>query len=120
MRIRTKYAGKCDECGTEIPQGNQAEWHRTGRLTCLGCWLEGPVDPPHQDFPDDNGIAIWSGDDEPPEPCDYCHAAPCRCNSEYAKGVADANAYLDNKRFLGEEEANRLAVEDEIRRGGEW
>lgn len=120
MRITAKYAGKCNECGNVVQQGDQVEWHRAWGLTCLSCHFAEPETPPERDFPDDGGIVIGGSYDEPPEPCDYCHAAPCRCNSEYQAGVADANRYLENKRFLGEEEANRLAVEEEIRRGGEW
>ena len=60
-----------------------------------------------------------------PNICDQCgaayHQSECpRCSFEYNQGVAEANAYMDSVLFLGEEEANRLAVEDEIRRGGEW
>lgn len=43
MTITLKYAGKCVECGTALPQGTAAHWHRgrrrgmPGYVVCFVC-----------------------------------------------------------------------------------
>lgn len=37
MTITLKYAGKCRECGTALPQGTQAHWRKRAGVTCFTC-----------------------------------------------------------------------------------
>ncbi len=63
-------------------------------------------------------------DMDEPRICDECgtahHTSKCqRCEGEYQAGVNDAKRYQENRHWLGEEAAEALEIEQEMR-GLDW
>lgn len=130
MRIRTRYPGKCVECGKAIPKGVDVEWSpRFGTVVCLDCWLAEPdMGPPERDFPPEEEPIVVSSEPDEPLICGecgrqtshlVCGVCSC-CNHEYHQGVQDVETWRLNKAIYGEEAAERMAIEDELRRGWDY
>lgn len=94
--ITLKYDGVCRKCGEEIPAGSKAHWARGA-----GVWCQGGCD---------------SADVNPDPEIAQAHREQARMDSEYNAGVADANRYLDDKRFYGEELADQWEMDAELAR----
>lgn len=118
MRIKAKFSSRCRDCGDAIMAGDTIEWARGAGAQCVVCADEDMIVNAEQQ------VGREISDLDEPAICDECgtahHGSSCRrCDSEYAAGVADANRYLENRRFFGEEMAERMEIEQEMR-GLDW
>lgn len=91
MRVITaKFAGKCRKCGERFDAGEKILWDR-----CLGsrhtvCEKDKPYDPER-----------------------------AAADREYNAGVADYNRWKEDRRMFGDEVADALDIERELR-FGDW
>lgn len=106
-RLTAKYPGRCRECGGKIYPGDDIAWAGRGRTYHEACW-ENP-----------NGAA-HPGELNEPDVCDECGRAhygrTCHyCNAEYARGVQDVENWRWNRMIYGDEMAEAMEIEREIR-----
>jgi len=106
MKIISRYDGQCRTCGEAITKGDQIEWSRRGGARHPSCCRPGP------------NRSRYSGDYDPELAA--ARRERRRDDMDYAMGQADAGRYLDMVRLLGEETANEMELENEIRRGWDY
>jgi hypothetical protein len=94
MRIITaKFAGKCRKCNERFEAGEKIMWDR-----CLGSR--------HTSCPEPEAV------ERDPE--------RARDNAEYNAGVADYNRWKEDRAMFGDEVADALDIERELRFGSDY
>lgn len=94
--IKVKYESRCRKCGKTLPIGSTARWSKGRGVWCL------------------NGCPSYEADLD--AEIDLECRERIRMDSEYAKGVAEAERYLSDKAIYGEELAEQWAYEDDFNR----
>ena len=87
MRITAKYAGACRGCGGSIEPGTEIEWSRRGGSFHTGCRPSGQG------------------------------GRPSRGDHQYWQGRRDVDNWHENIRMFGQEAADRMEFERELREG---
>ncbi len=99
--MRARYASKCPVCGDAIDPGD--EIRKRGRRWAHASCEAAPTTSEPDRFEDDGS-----------------YRERMRDEADYQRGVAEANAYLQNKAMFGEELADRWELERELREGWDY
>lgn len=112
-----RYQTKCRACGEYINPGDQIVRARNARI-----WVHAscPVEKPEADTSaQDNWNDPYGGYGADPEAM-LAARERAAMDAEYNRGVADAETYLWNKRFMGEEYAEAEEMARELRDPEGW
>ena len=91
--MQARYKGKCPGCGEAFAAGATIARHRNGRWGHIRCAVAPAVRvAPHVNT----------------------------ANADYQRGVADAEAYIGDRQWLGEDMANALAFERDFNAPEGW
>lgn len=89
-RFPAKYAGQCSACGREIEKGTMIKWSRSEGAFHENCAPTGP-----------NGTMT-------------------RADTEYHQGMADVDNWHENISMFGQEAADAMEIEREMREGWDY
>lgn len=123
-KIRTltaKYRSRCVTCGQEIAPGDRIVCAGPKRTMHEGCFARGPEVA-------DSAGRPWRAGERPEHVGTYAdedfvemsngrRLTQREADSEYARGVAEAQRYLDDRRIYGAELADAWELERELREG---
>ena len=91
-RIKAKFASKCMRCRGPVAAGSTVIWTPRVGVVCLTC----PGKTPEAEEVDGDA------------------AFEAREDAEYAKGIAEGKTYTDDRKFFGDELAERFAMDREL------
>ncbi len=116
--IVAKYRGHCKfECGAGILKGDKIVYRGYGQTWHVDCYDKTGI----KDGIYGRGTVktYTPSPDNDPE-VQLAKRELAHDNAEYQKGVTDANNYMENKRWFGEEEAERMEIEKEFKEGWDY
>lgn len=125
--IIAKYRGWCvSRCGVDIAKGDKIVYRGRGNTWHVDCYDKtGEVTGVYGDVTGaTTGICeprrVHSVDPGNAAEIALARRETARDNSEYQKGIQDVANWQENKRMFGEEEAERMEIEKELRDGWDY
>jgi len=109
--IIAKYRGWCKarDCNIDINKGEKIVYRGRGNTWHVECY-------------DKTGesTGIYGVDPGNDAEARLARREIAHDNSEYAKGIQDVETFNENRRWFGEEQAERMEIEKELREGWDY
>jgi hypothetical protein len=125
MKITAKFNSTCPVCTSPITKGEKVAWEPRSKATHLACSEYAEKDV--------HGFRWFEHDQRNQAHLEAC--ASCQCDraeidcarreqahdeAEYQRGIADVENWRENRRMFGDEVAERMEIEREMREGWDY
>jgi hypothetical protein len=110
--MKSRFAGKCKGCGGGISAGADIGYAKSVGALHAACVQGRSVEAFIADNDNDDQIAASERAID--------RAERARDDAEYNAGIADVERWRMNKLVYGEEAAERMDIEDDLRRGWDY